>query len=80
MKYQLIVSTMNQQDDSLIEKMNIKSDAIIINQSNSFSYHETKLKNSIVKWYEFNERGIGLSRNTGFMRSDADIINLLMTI
>lgn len=74
MKYQLIVSTMNQQDDSLIEKMNIKSDAIIINQSNSFSYHETKLKNSIVKWYEFNERGIGLSRNTGFMRSDADII------
>ena len=41
MTYQLIVSTMNQQDDSLIERMNISSDAIIINQSNKFSYHET---------------------------------------
>ena len=74
MTYQLIVSTMNQHDDSLIEKMNIKSNAIIINQSNSFSYHETILGNSTIKWYEFNERGIGLSRNTGLMRSDADII------
>ena len=34
MKYQLIVSTMNQQDDSLIEKMNIKSDAIITMRRN----------------------------------------------
>ena len=28
MTYQLIVSTMNQHDDSLIEKMNIKSSSI----------------------------------------------------
>ena len=74
MTYQLIVSTMNQKDDSLINRMNISSDAIIINQSNSFSYHETIIGQSTIKWYEFNERGIGLSRNSGLMRATADII------
>ena len=74
MTYQLIVSTMNQHDDSLIEKMNIKSDTIIINQSNAFSYHETIVDDFIIKWYEFSERGVGLSRNSGMMRASADII------
>lgn len=74
MKYQLIVSTMNQNDDSLIDKMNISSNAIIINQSDDFRYHETIKNSNLIKWYKCNERGIGLSRNTGLMRSDADII------
>ena len=74
MTYQLIVSTMNQQDDSLIEKMNIHSDAIIVNQCDRVGYHETAVQEHTVKWYHFNERGIGLSRNSGMMRSDADII------
>ena len=74
MTYQLIVSTMNQQDDSLIEKMNIHSDAIIVNQADRVGYHETKVQDHTVKWYHFNERGIGLSRNSGMMRADADII------
>ena len=50
MKYQLIVSTMRQDDDSLIKKMNINSNAIIINQSNKVSYHETSIRDYIVKW------------------------------
>ena len=74
MTYQLIVSTMNQHDDSLIKRMRITSDAIIINQSDNFSYHESVVGESVVKWYEFNERGIGLSRNSGMMRASADII------
>ncbi len=74
MTYQLIVSTMHQKDDSLIEKMNIHSDAIIVNQSDSFGYHETVRDQHMIKWYTFNERGVGLSRNSGFMRADADII------
>lgn len=65
---------MNQHDDSLIEKMNIHSDAIIINQSDRVAYHETAVQEHTVKWYHFNERGIGLSRNSGMMRADADII------
>lgn len=74
MTYQLIVSTMDQHDDSLIEKMNIHSDAIIVNQADRVGYHEVNRKDYTVKWYHFNERGIGLSRNSGMMRADADII------
>lgn len=74
MTYQLIVSTMEQKDDTLIEKMNIHSDAIIVNQTDRFGYHETALDQGTVKWYHFHERGIGLSRNSGMMRADADII------
>ena len=74
MTYQLIVSTMNQQDDSLIEKMNIHSDAIIVNQADRMGYHEVVRPDHTIKWYHFNERGIGLSRNSGMMRADADII------
>ena len=74
MTYQLIVSTMHQTDDSLIEKMNIHSDAIIINQADCYGYHEVQQQENTIKWYHFNERGIGLSRNSGMMRADADII------
>lgn len=74
MTYQLIVSTMDQHDDSLIDKMNIHSDAIIINQSDFYGYHEVTRQDSKIQWYHFNERGIGLSRNSGLMRADADII------
>lgn len=74
MKYQLIVSTMEQKDDSIYHKMNINSDAIIINQSDSYEVNEIKKDGNTIKIYTFNERGIGLSRNSGMMRADADII------
>ncbi len=74
MKYQLIVSTMGQKDDSIYYKMNIGSDAIIINQSDFYEIKETQKDGNTIKMYTFNERGIGLSRNSGMMRSDADII------
>lgn len=74
MTYQLIVSTMNQHDDNLVERMNINSDAIIINQSDNCSFRKIHKGNSVIKWFDFDERGIGLSRNSGLMRASADII------
>ena len=72
--YELIVSTMNQKDDSLIKKMNINSDAIIINQTNKNDFKSYNYKNNDIKMFSFNEKGVGLSRNNGLMRSSADII------
>lgn len=74
--FQLIVSTMNQVNyHKLAKKMNICSDAIIINQSNKTEYNEVILSGGgLLKCFSFNERGIGLSRNNGLIRSDADII------
>ena len=36
-KLQVLVSTMNQTDKSLIKRMNLRGDALIINQGSDFS-------------------------------------------
>ncbi|MCA1048632.1 glycosyltransferase family 2 protein [Priestia aryabhattai] len=73
MKIEVLVSTMNQNDLSLVDRMNIKGDAIIINQSDKVEFVEVKENNRCIKIFTFNERGIGLSRNTALMRATADI-------
>lgn len=71
---QVLVSTMNQKDHSLLDKMNIQSDAIIINQTNKDEIEIFDYKGYKIKWISMNQRGIGLSRNTALMHATADII------
>lgn len=73
MKLEVLISTMNQKNFDLIYKMNLKSDAIIINQCNEFKKEEMDLKENKIKMYSFDEKGIGLSRNNALMRSTGDI-------
>lgn len=73
MKLELLVSTMNQKDTSIAEKMNIVSDVIIINQGDYYDYTEIKNKKNLIRMYSFNEKGVGKSRNNALMRSNADI-------
>ncbi len=74
MRLQVIVSTMHQTDHSLLEKMNINSDAVVINQCDRSETEEFQFRGHNIKWISMNERGVGLSRNTGILHSDADII------
>ena len=74
MRYQLLISTMNQTDFTLIDEMNLASDTIIINQSNTHKYECVERNGNQYKMYSFCEHGVGLSRNSAFMRADADII------
>lgn len=74
MTYQVLVSTMNRNDLSIYDEMNIRSDAILINQCDSFDYEEQIRGNHKIKMYSFPERGVGLSRNSALMRSEADIV------
>ncbi len=74
MRLQTLVSAMHQADYSLLEKMNIQSDAIVINQCDYNSFDEFEYNGYNIKWYSLNERGVGLSRNTALMRADADIL------
>lgn len=74
MRLEVLVSTVNAEPHKLIKKMNIQTDAIIINQCDCFGYEEIKNGNNIVKVYSFNERGVGLSRNTALMRATGDIV------
>ncbi len=73
MKIEVLVSTMHQKYTDLINKMNLKTDAIIINQTDNTDYNEISLNEYKVRMFSFNERGVGLSRNSALMRSDADI-------
>ena len=74
MTYQLLVSTMNQTDDSILDEMRIQSDAIIINQCDHVAKRTLSKNGKTIQFYSFDERGIGLSRNTAFMRATADIV------
>ena len=74
MRLQLLVSTMNQTDFRLIEKMNISSDALFINQCDCFKHHVFEDQGRLIEWYSFPERGIGLSRNNALIRASGDIL------
>ncbi len=74
MRLQVLISTMNQNDYSLLDKMNISSDAIVVNQCDKNKIEEFEYKGHTILWMSLKERGIGLSRNTALMRSTADII------
>lgn len=73
MNLETLVSTMNQRDFSLLEKMNIQSDAIIVNQCNVNEFKELRYKGYRVKFMSFAERGVGLSRNNALLRASSDI-------
>ena len=65
---------MNQDDKSLIKRMNIHSDAIIINQTDSFSKETWNENGNNFEWYNLEERGVGLSRNNALLRATGNIL------
>lgn len=73
MNLQVLVSTMHQNDHSILEKMNIQSDAIIINQCDRNEIEKFTFKGNSINFLSLLERGVGLSRNTALMRATADI-------
>ena len=74
MNIQVLIATMNQNDHSLLEKMNIQTDAIVGNQCDRNEVESFDYNNNSVKWLSFAEKGVGLNRNNALMRADADII------
>lgn len=74
MKLQVLVSTMHQTDHSLLEKMNIQSDAVVINQCDRDCIERFNFRGYDILWMSLNERGVGLSRNNALMRATGDIL------
>lgn len=73
MKLQLLISAVNENPKELAEKMNLSSDAVIINQTDRFGYEEFTRKAGRIRAFSFCEKGVGLSRNNALMRADAEI-------
>lgn len=73
MKIQVLVATMNQENHLLIEKMKIKTDAIVGNQCDFNSVEKFQIGDQQIQYLNFAERGVGLNRNNALMRADADV-------
>lgn len=74
MKLQVLISTMNQTDYSLLERMNIQTDAVVVNQCSENKVEDFEFRGHRIKWISMSDRGIGLSRNTALFNSSSDII------
>ena len=74
MTFQLLVSCVRQDVHALCEKMNISSDALIINQGSAYAAEEFDHKGHRIKALSMDEKGVGLSRNTALLRATADIV------
>lgn len=78
MKVQLLISAMFAEPKELVNKMNVSSEAVLINQCdvNGFENFWVQDADGIdreIKAYSFNERGVGLSRNNALLRADKEI-------
>lgn len=73
MDLQVLVSTMHQTDHGLLKRMNIQSDAIVVNQCAKNEFEEFEYKGNKIRFLSLAERGVGLSRNTALMRATADV-------
>ena len=62
-KVQLLVSTMNRTDSLWLEKLNIASDAVIINQCGRKNKKIIHQENADLLWVDSNEIGLSKSRN-----------------
>lgn len=78
MKLCVLLSCMHQTDVSIVEKSNIQTDAIVVNQCNmekieTFSFLNKKGKMCQVMFINTTERGLSKSRNMAIKNCDADI-------
>lgn len=64
---------MNEQVNTLADKMNLETEAVIVNQCDHFEYQQYLHKGRLIQCYSMTERGVGLSRNTALMRAEQEL-------
>lgn len=73
MKLQVLVAAVNENVEMLAEKMNLESEAVIVNQCDHFAYQEYLHRGKLIRCFSMAERGVGLNRNTALMRAEGEI-------
>lgn len=71
---QILVASVNRDSRELVQKMNIDSDAVIVNQCDRDDEFEFDYGGHRIKTLERNERGVGRSRNLALDNADAEFI------
>lgn len=71
--FQVLCATMQQKDFSKLKKMNIQSDILYANQSDSIWYDKKVINGYIAEMITTQTRGSGNNRNISLMHATADI-------
>lgn len=74
MKLQILLSAMHQTDFSMVQKANIQSDTIIINQCDRNEWERQEIDGHDIRMISTAARGIGRSRNTALLYATGDIL------
>jgi hypothetical protein len=74
MDLQILVVSMHQSDFSLVDKMNMRTNVIIANQTSFDGVEEKKYDFGTVKMISSQTRGVGLNRNIALLASETDIL------
>ena len=73
MKLQVLAAAVNQEPETLAEKMNLETEAVIVNQCGRYDYREYLHKDRLIRCFSMTERGVGLSRNTALLHAEGEI-------
>ena len=73
MKIEVLLATMHQKDFSFLEKMNIQTDVLVINQCDEVKIEEIQFRGHHVKMIYTKERGLSRSRNMALKNATGDI-------
>ena len=74
-RIEVLVACMHQTDDSLYKEMNLKTDAILANQTDEFSYREyNEVDGCKVKLISTQDRGVGKNRNKALLFATGDYL------
>ena len=74
MKLQVLAAAVNQDTRALAEKMNLQTEAIMVNQCDRCGYEEFEHRGSLIRSFAMTERGVGLNRNTALLHATGDIV------
>ncbi len=74
MRLEMLISSVNQDAEALINKMNPECDAVLVNQCDRDGEEEISVKQHAVKVLYRKERGVGRSRNLAMANAVQDIV------
>ena len=76
MTLELLISTMHQDDHALLERMQVQSDAVVVNQCDREGETILEHRGHRVVWIDTRERGLSRSRNMALAHATAELCML----
>lgn len=74
MNIEVLISTMHEKSIDCYQRFNLKTDALIINQTDHNSYEEKIVDGNKIRMISTTTRGLGVSRNMALLNSTANIV------